>query len=226
MKPINVTGANNLLVNVYRQRKAQHLQDIFVLSELDFKLNGFFVEFGATDGVSINNTWLLEKMFNWSGILAEPAKIWHERLKINRTCIVDTRCVWRESGVELTFNQAESPELSKIDMVQTDDWAKEIREINATRYSVETVSLNDLLLQHQAPIDIDYISVDTEGSEYEILKEFDFEKYRVKIWTVENNSKQKDWDVSRLMLSNGYTRVYEDISEYDDWYIKLPINGS
>lgn len=68
MKNINHIGISNLLNLVVRLRKAQHLQDLFVLSELDYKTDGFFVEFGATDGLSISNTWLLEKYFNWKGI--------------------------------------------------------------------------------------------------------------------------------------------------------------
>lgn len=219
MKSINIDGINNLLGLVTANRKAQHLQDLFVLAELDYKSNGFFVEFGATDGVSINNTWLLEKLFGWRGILAEPAMIWHDRLKANRNCIIDTRCVWKESGEQLIFNQTESPELSKIDIVANEDWAKEIREINASKYAVTSVSLLDLLIEHNAPREIDYISVDTEGCEFDIIQAFDFDKYKVKIWTIENNLKQKDWDVSRLMFSKGYRRVYEEMSEYDDWYV-------
>jgi len=64
MKDVNAIGVNNLLSLVSRLRKSQHLQDLFVLSELDYKSNGFFVEFGATNGLSISNTWLLEKYFN------------------------------------------------------------------------------------------------------------------------------------------------------------------
>lgn len=219
MKSINSTGINNLLNLVTANRKAQHLQDLFVLAELDYKLNGFFVEFGATNGLTISNTWLLEKLFGWNGIVAEPAKIWHEKLKINRNCIIDTRCVWKESGTELVFNQTESPELSKIDAIEIDDWAKDIREINSSKYSVSSVSLIDLLTEHNAPHEIDYISVDTEGSEFDIIEAFDFQKFKVKIWTIENNLKQLDWNVSRLMLSKGYRRVYKEISEYDDWYV-------
>ena len=218
MKDINAIGINNLLSLVSRLRKSQHLQDLFVLSELDFKSNGFFVEFGATDGLSISNTWLLEKYFNWSGILAEPALVWHDRLRINRNCTIDTRCIWKTSGIDIVFNQTESPELSKIDSVIANDWAKDIRDVNATKYTVRTVSLLDLLVEHQAPHDIDYISVDTEGSEFDILDAFDFNAYRVKLWTIENSLRKKDWNVYELMLSKGYTRIYEGISEYDDWY--------
>ena len=219
MKPLNQTGLNNIINLLYSLRKSQHLQDIFVLSELDYKNNGFFVEFGATDGLSISNTWLLEKYFNWKGILAEPARIWHERLSSNRTCIIDHRAVWRESGETLIFNQTKAPELSKLDLVQVDDWAKEIRNIDATKYNVSTVSLNDLLAQYSAPESIDYISVDVEGAEFEVLENFDFSRYRVKIWTIENNLRQKDWNISELMYSKGYRRVHEELSEYDDWYI-------
>jgi FkbM family methyltransferase len=218
MKDVNTIGVNNLLSLVSRLRKSQHLQDLFVLSELDFKSNGFFVEFGATNGLSISNTWLLEKYFNWKGILAEPALVWHDSLRMNRNCIIDTRCIWKTSGIDIIFNQTESPELSKIDSVITNDWAKDIRDVNATKYTVRTVSLVDLLIEHQAPHDIDYISVDTEGSEFDILDAFDFNAYRVKLWTIENSLRKKDWNVYELMLSKGYTRIYEGISEYDDWY--------
>ena len=53
--------------------KSQLRQDLFVLSFLDFKTNGFFVEFGVTDGIELSNTYLMEKEFAWSSILAEPA---------------------------------------------------------------------------------------------------------------------------------------------------------
>ncbi|NKB76872.1 MAG: hypothetical protein GKR96_07435 [Gammaproteobacteria bacterium] len=57
--------------------KSQLRQGLFALSELSFKQGGFFVEFGATNGVGLSNTHLLETKFGWKGILAEPAKLWH-----------------------------------------------------------------------------------------------------------------------------------------------------
>ena len=52
--------------------KSQIYQDIFVLYTLNWKRNGFFVEFGATNGFDLSNSYLLEKDFGWKGILCEP----------------------------------------------------------------------------------------------------------------------------------------------------------
>ena len=70
------------------QSHSQLRQDLFTLNQLNFKKNGFFVEFGATNGINLSNTHLLEKEFNWNGILAEPAKIYHKELFENRNCII------------------------------------------------------------------------------------------------------------------------------------------
>jgi hypothetical protein len=61
--------------------KSQLRQDLFVLSECQFKENGFFIEFGATNGVDLSNSHILETKFKWNGILAEPAKIVMLQLK-------------------------------------------------------------------------------------------------------------------------------------------------
>ena len=95
------------------------------------------------------------------------------------------------------------------------------RRNESNTVEVETISLNDLIEKNTSNKNIDYISIDTEGSEYEILKNFDFKKYSVEIFTVEHNFiEKKRKAIFDLLNSNNYLRVFTDISQWDDWYIK------
>ena len=129
--------------------QSQLKQDLFVLSELAFKKKGFFVEFGASDGIRFSNTYLMEKKLEWSGILCEPAKIWHSRLKANRLVPIDTGCVWSDSGKTLIFNEVvgneQQGELSTIDSYSNNDYMSKFRKKNSKKYHVSTISLSDLL---------------------------------------------------------------------------------
>lgn len=211
---------HDIIDNFYNS-KSQLKQDLFVLSQLGFKKNGYFVEFGATNGVDLSNTYLLEKNFDWSGILAEPAKCWHEDLFINRKCFIETACVYSESNLVLDFNQVENAELSTIGKYSEIDFHK-VKRKKLINYNVNTISLIDMLKKYDAPKNIDYLSIDTEGSEYEILKNFDFSEYSFKIITCEHNFTPMRDEIYRLLTKNGYDRVLSEISMFDDWYIKSP----
>jgi hypothetical protein len=78
-----------------------------------------------------------------------------------------------------------------------------------------------LLEEYKAPNKINYISVDTEGSEYKILKNFNFKKYEVEVFTIEHNFiESKRNNIFELMSANNYVRAFQKISQWDDWYIK------
>jgi FkbM family methyltransferase len=203
---------------IVEKSRAQLKQDIFVLLETGFKRGGYFVEFGATNGVDLSNSWLLEKVFCWTGILAEPATIWHDDLKQNRTAIIDTRCVWSQSGVTLDFTMADAPEFSTLSTFRAKSTK---RDVGASTYAVETISLLDLLQTNGAPAYIDYLSVDTEGSEFDILKDFDFSKFQFGVITIEHNYNKANRDrLYALLTSKGYIRKYQSLSRWDDWYVK------
>ncbi len=205
----------NRCLDLLDRSHSQLRQDLFALARVDFKQGGFFVEFGATDGVDLNNTWLMEKDFGWSGILAEPARGWHDDLKANRSCTIDTRCVWRASGENLSFTEAPRGENSAIS-----SFVKPSRKLRGQSYEVETISLGDLLAAHDAPDVIDYVSIDTEGSEFDILKALDFDRWSFRVMTVEHNFAPQRDDIHRLLTGKGYTRVLEQASRFDDWYVK------
>lgn len=204
--------------------KSQLKQDVFVLDHLRLKENGYFVEFGATDGLLHSNTWLLENHFGWSGILAEPSRYWHDKLLTNRKCHIDTACIWVESNIEVLFNEVDANvvhyanELSTIDTFSNCDNHSEVRNFGK-KYAVNTLSLMDLLKKYNAPHTIDYLSIDTEGSEFEILKSFDFSQYEIKVITCEHNYTSLRDDIHDFLSEKGYVRKLEQFSAWDDWYI-------
>lgn len=197
---------------------AQLFQDLFVVWCHREKKQGFFVEFGATDGVHLSNSRLLETQFEWQGILAEPARCWHDSLRQNRKCIIDTRCVFDRSGHSVEFNEVATAELSTVNSFSDQDHHSGRRK-NGTQYAVQTVTLADLLREHNAPRDIGYLSIDTEGSELDILRAFDFTSYRFDVITVEHNFTVNREVIAALLRRNGYVRVFTEFSHWDDWYL-------
>jgi FkbM family methyltransferase len=202
------------------ESKSQLRQDLFALSQLNGKRDGYFVEFGATDGITLSNTYLLEKVYGWKGVLVEPARVWHGALKNNRAAEIDTRCVWSVSNEKLSFNEASIPELSTITNQIAVDLHKEVRLVR-DKYYVDTISLTDLLLRYKAPKKIDYLSIDTEGTEYDILGAFNFRNFSFAVITVEHNYTPSRQKIYRLLTKNGYKRVMEEVSQFDDWYIAI-----
>lgn len=207
-----------LFFEALRGSKAQRGQDIFVLSQLGFKREGFFVEFGATNGIDLSNSYLLERKFGWKGVLAEPGKKWHSDLDANREAHIEHNCVWKNTGEKLIFNEVDQGELSTIDLFSDSDGHKNAR-MTGSKYEVSTISLNDLLDKYNAPKEIDYLSIDTEGSEFEILSTFDFSKHKFKIITCEHNYTPARKNIYSLLTGNGYKRKYTDLSAFDDWYV-------
>jgi FkbM family methyltransferase len=203
------------VIKLIKNSKSQLNQDLFVLCMLEFKTNGFFVEFGATDGISLSNSYLLEKTFGWKGILAEPARVWHDRLSSNRTASIEQCAVWKASGDELSLIEENAAEYSSTREPRRRIGSRKKQK----QYNVKTISLNELLEKHKAPRDIDYLSIDTEGSEYEILSNFDFDKHNISIITCEHNFSNDRTLIYNLLSSKGYERVFNEHSRFDDWYV-------
>lgn len=210
--------------SAFEKSTSQLHQDLFVLSQFSFKRNGYFVEFGATDGISLSNTYLLEKHFDWKGILAEPAKVWHESLKHNRTSTIETECIWSESGKTFRFNEVRGVSghdhaLSTLSMFNQSDNHRKTRK-RGQEYEVRTLSLIDLLKKYDAPKSIDFLSIDTEGSEYEILSNFDFNQYDIAIICVEHNYTDLRPKINKLLSEHGYELWHPELSLWDDWYVR------
>lgn len=201
--------------------KAQIAQDLFAIAIAGSRDPRFFVDFGATNGIHLNNTWLLEKHLNWQGIVAEPAKCWHKELKQNRNSSIDFRCVAMESNLEVDFLEANAAELSTMaEFGNNGDWASAERINNSHAYKVQTVSLDDLLDAHNAPSEIQFLSIDTEGSEFEILSNYNFNGRKINSICVEHNYvHERRKSINQLLTSRGYKQIFKSISDFDDWYV-------
>lgn len=210
-----LTNANDM--------KSQNYQDVFVLYQSHYKTNGYFVEFGATDGENISNTYLLEKNYNWSGILAEPNPIYHKALNDNRTCHISKDCVYSVTGQQVEFLASDAADISGIKEFASKDEHTENRKKGHT-ILVPTISLVDLLDGYDAPKEIDYLSIDTEGSEYHILEAFfkDTRGYDFNTITVEHNYVNEEREkLFNLLSNNGYERKFMAFSRCDDFYVKV-----
>jgi FkbM family methyltransferase len=205
--------------SIIRSSKSQLGQDVLALSVKGLSQPGFFVEFGATNGFDLSNTFMLETKFGWTGILSEPARQWHKRLKAQRNCSIDHRCVYSVTGENVGFMEAKFGELSTISGYEHGDSHSSARDVSAS-YEVETISLIDLLKIYKAPPHIDFLSIDTEGSEFEILQAFDFDQYKFGLICVEHNYTPNRVKIFELLSANGYERVHESLSDFDDWYVQ------
>jgi FkbM family methyltransferase len=198
---------------------SQLFQDIWTLWETGQKRGGYFVEFGACDGRDLSNTCYLEKEMGWTGIVAEPNPNSSAGLYANRSCFISTKCVYSRSGEKIDFLAArDDVGLSRIASIDPGDHHDRSKY---ERISVETISLNDLLIEAKAPIDIDFMSVDTEGSEVEILSHFDFSKWRVRCLAVEHNYTSSREKLFKLLTANGFRRKWPGIAYADDWYVRI-----
>ncbi len=123
------------------------------------------------------------------------------------------------SGDKLIFNEVGTSELSTIDAFSNVDRHSKSRQ-TGTKYEVQTISLADLLKKYDAPKQIDYLSIDTEGSEFEILETFDFNAYDIKVITCEHNYTPMKQKLYELLTKNGYERKFSEFSLFDDWYVR------
>ena len=205
--------------------KSQLFQDAFASFIVGDLFDRTFLEFGATDGISLSNSFMLEKNLGWTGVLAEPSPQWHTKLKNNRpNTKILTDCIWKSSGEKLDFFVSDVGVLSTLVDFKYSDLSSmpgntKDRIKNGKVIEVETISINDVMEKNFNGDAPSYLSIDTEGSEYEILQSLDFEKYRPVVFTIEHNFTNLEKKIYKLMISKGYTRVFRELTSFDGWYV-------
>ena len=187
---------------------SQFEQDKFIYENYFInKTKGYFVDIGAHDGITFSNSKFFEEL-GWDGVCIEPNPKIFEILQSTRKCKCIKKAVSNNIGVSQFFQIIDGPDMLSGLVEEFDDNA--ILRINNELQdkskgfdyiNVQCDLFENIVDQNQ----IDILSLDTEGNELKILQTIDFNKYDIKIITVENNNYDKTF-FDFLILKN-YTFV-------------------
>jgi len=197
-----------------------------IIKEIFFKnkKNGFFVEIGAFDGIQGSNCYHFEKFLNWDGIALEPSRIQFEKLKKNRKCKI--------------LNEAVSHEIKEVEFIEVIEGLTQMSGINDNFYQrnmniisnnerskTQSINLKTITFEQAVPknTDIDYLSIDIEGGEMDLLNSINFHDNDIKVISVENNipaeQNFKDFFDSKNFVY--FDRVGQDEIFYNSKFFKL-----
>lgn len=206
------------LAELKNRATSQLGHELWVLEKSSYKRGGFFVEFGATNGILLSNTYLLEQGFGWNGLCAEPNPVFFEELRKNRLCTVSNACIGATTGekIEFIFADVFGGMARDVACDQHEERRVAYKSLGNTA-EITTISLHDFLKFHKAPTTIDFISIDTEGSEFSILETFPFEQWDVRMLTIEHNFTDQRQKIRSLLEAQGY--LCQE-AQWDDWYYK------
>lgn len=176
------------------------------LSDIINKESGFFIELGANDGLFQSNTAFFERELNWTGILIEPSLKGYEKCKKNRpkSISLNYACVSNEFNEDYILGDFnDNNPMGSIN-------GKRNKTKNLVK--VKAVTLEKILEDHSNPI-IDFLSLDTEGYELEILKGLNLEKNRPKYMLIEIYNVDFEKIVDYLTKHN--YKLHSNLSNYN-----------
>lgn len=168
------------------------------LVDLLNKRGGFFIEAGAFNGIEQSNTYLLEKNYGWRGILIEPSRPIFARLCLNRPASTCFNCALGpfEQDDTLCFGDFDGHIMASIG-------GKRLK-----REPAQCVLFRSLqsILDEEGVSHADLLVLDTEGSEYNVLRGIDFTKTTFDYLLIDIH----EWAihlVCSLLFQNGYDLV-------------------
>jgi FkbM family methyltransferase len=196
------------------QFRGQVDQDLLAYLFFKGRKNGFYIDIGANDGLTLSNTYAFEQL-GWMGACVEPVPDVFLKLRQNRKCDCYNAAITDQSGNEVNFIKASGVDmLSGLESDMTEGHKKRIMDEKGKLeiIKVKTLSFNELMSNYADTGFIDFMSIDVEGAEMSILKAIDFDKYCFGLITVENNEEAAGniGDMKKYMMEKGY-EVFLDL---------------
>jgi glycosyltransferase involved in cell wall biosynthesis len=188
--------------------------DDWVLSHYE---RGYFVDAGCCDGEHISNTYKLEKM-GWSGICID---VFPKNFDRRPNSKVVEAALYGIKDLELDFTISRAPEISGITdylgkkgTAAYTGWEPYVEKT----IKVKTQLLHEILDANNAPGFIEYLSIDIEGVELEVLKTFPFDRYKFGCISLEHNYEEpRRTQIKEFLKSKGYTYIKQ--VKADDWFM-------
>ncbi len=185
--------------------------------------DGYYVELGANDGRSQSNTFHFERHKGWRGLLVEPSPTAFQHCVMTRSprnCIVCACCVEPELAGELIPMEYFNLMTTRTDRNPDQDLATALPQLRQNiggeadlsfRFGSEGRTLTELLDAAGAPRLIDFLSLDVEGNEINVLRSLDFARYKFRYLLIESRRLEA---VSEHLFKNGY-HLAERLSHHD-----------
>jgi len=177
---------------------------------------GFFVEVGANEPQQRSQTWHLEQA-GWNGILIEPQPDLADELQRARCAkVFAVACSSPENAARTLPLHVAGP-LSSLDRGGMAAGALPERVID-----VPIRTLDEILIEAQAPSPIDFLSIDVEGHELNVLRGFDIERWKPRLILLEDHV--TDLAKHRFLTRAGYRLIRR--FENNGWYVPADTDAS
>ena len=178
--------------------------------------NGVFVDVGAHDGLSINNTYYFEKNNGWTGINIEPLKDVFNKLVVNRPHSINLKCAIcnKDGETEFVSNQGYTEMLSGIedtyDIRHIRRLGNENRQKGSTSrvIKVKTKKIETICDENNIS-HINYLSIDVEGGEFEVIKSINFKKVFIDVIEFENNYNDVSIPIVKYLQERDYQIIHK-----------------
>ncbi len=198
-------------IGIYKSQSSQDLfLDRWVFRGLEA---GTFVDIGAHDGVTFSNSWFFEKTRHWQGACVEPNPAVTKRLAVNRSCRIIPCCVAAVPGrVEFLQLSGFSEMLSGIVGAYDPEHKRRVDdELRRHGGSSEVITLEarsfDQIVSECGYSEIEYVSIDTEGSEDAILSSISFDRALIHALTIECNYEAAKSEMVGFMGEKGFELI-------------------
>jgi len=209
------------LGNVGQRPNGQLLQDALVVGL--FGRGGYFIEVGAGHPRRFSNTYVLDRYLEWSGVRIEPNPEFAALHRADLSGGVTFFEVVASGDTDGWCDLILAEELSVVShQAPKDGYARERQQSEARNGSirVRTRPISDLLFEASSPSRVEYLSIDTEGSELELLMAFPFDVIEVQFLTVEHNhNKSAQRQQCEFLFDKGFQQVFEPFTAWESWFV-------